>query len=685
MNGFKVTTSEILDKQVYLLFSSASAAGVANVLCAVLVGIALQNNLSIVSLLITISVLSILRIFVSKRYLSSVHLHVNHGNTEKTLHKYFWITLLMGCCWGGVALMQYATTNSDIRNLILLINFGLISGSIFTSSTWFPAFLAFIIPQIIGVFFALINIEEVYGQYLGMAVIVFAGFIVYTAAGINKARKQEIQFQFENKNLIQELNVEIEQRTQVQEQLEKHRHQLKEKVEERTKELTLINASLKKEISERELAEENLQHIAWHDELTDLPNKSLLLDRIQHAAIACGRTGMQVAVLFLDLDRFKNINDSLGHSIGDLLLQEVSIRLLRGLRREDTVARNGGDEFVVVIEQVFDSKKIIKIAKKIILLLSETFEIKSHQIHIGCSIGISLYPFDATDPVDLIRNADTAMYNAKKAGGNRFYFYDENMSNQLRDRLFLENHLHTALDNREFYIVYQPQVDCETGKTVGFEALLRWNNSELGQVSPVQFVPLLEETGLIYSVGKWLIYEVAKFIQSLEYSHISVAVNLSVLQCNNLDLIKYIRKVIDKTGLNPAQLKFEITESLLINDFEQTKIFLSELQLTGCAIALDDFGTGYTSMSYLTQLPIDIIKIDRVFVKDIDKNKGLESIVNAIVNMSNSLGINNIFEGVETEEELSKIKEMSGRIIQGYFFSKPLEEEDVNSWLESTG
>jgi diguanylate cyclase (GGDEF)-like protein len=677
------TVNEILDKQVFLLFSSATAAGMGNMFCAGLVGVVLLNNLPSVLLLVAVFLLSILRIYISRKYLSIDQQQLSSGVTEKTLHKYFWVTLLMGCSWGGVSLVGYASINGDLRSLVFLVNFALIAASVFTSSTWFPAFLAFLIPLVTGFFLALINIEG-YGQYLAIALIAYTGFIIYTGAGINRAKKQELQLQLENKQLIQNMNFEIEQRKQVQKQLEKHEHQLKEKIEEGTKELTNINRNLKKEISERELAEKNLQHIAWHDELTNLPNKSLLLDRIQHAAIKCGRTDMQVAILFLDLDRFKNINDSLGHSIGDMLLQEVSLRLLHGLRKEDTIARNGGDEFVVVVEHVFDNKKVIKIAKKIISLLSKSFDIKSHKIHIGCSLGISLYPSDAKDPIDLLRDADTAMYNAKKAGGNRFHFYDENMSNQLRDRLHLENHLHTALEKREFYMVYQPQVDCETGKTIGFEALLRWNNAELGQISPVQFVPLLEDTGLIYSVGKWLIFEVAKFIESLENPHISIAVNLSALQCNSLDLIQYIRKVIDKTGVNPAQLKFEVTESLLINDFEQTKIFLDELKLIGCSIALDDFGTGYTSMSYLTQLPIDIIKIDRVFVKDIDKSKELESIVNAIVNMSNSLGIKNIFEGVETEEELSIIKDMSGRIIQGYFFSKPLEAESVNAWLASS-
>ena len=682
----KVTniSKELVERQVYLLFINSRAANLANIVCAGLVLLALQNSrfhLYGVVLTSIVIVFSITRIFLSSQYITYMEEQADQQVIKRFLNAYVVVTLFLGMAWGSFALLQYPLDNSDIRNFVFLINFGLIAGSIAVLSVWIPAFLAFILPQLTGIFFVFFMGSTLYNFYAAIALIFFTGFVIITGHRMNNAKKQELQLELENKQLIIDLNDEIKQRTQIQQQLEIHKRELEVKVAERTDELLSINVDLEKEILERKKIEENLQYIAYHDELTRLPNKALLLDRIQHAIEISKRENLQVAVLFLDLDRFKVTNDSYGHSIGDLLLQEVSQRLQKILRKEDTLARNGGDEFVIVIERVETNKKVIAVAKKIIAMLTEMFEIRSHKIHIGASIGISLYPVDGDTPIDLLRNADTAMYRAKKANGNTFQFYDENMSRQLRDRLELESHLYTALEQGEFYMVFQPQVDCETGMTEGFEALLRWNNAELGQVAPFRFVPLLEETGLIYSVGKWIIKEVVRFISTGAAGSAKVAINLSALQCVNFNLNKYIRRVIDKTGINPRQLEFEITESLLINDFQQTEMFLNELHSIGCTIALDDFGTGYTSMSYLTRLPIDTIKIDRVFVKNIDTNNNLKSIVNAIVTMSKSLNMTNVFEGVETEAELATIKELTGRIIQGYLFSKPLDAEKVAHWL----
>jgi EAL domain-containing protein (putative c-di-GMP-specific phosphodiesterase class I) len=328
-----------------------------------------------------------------------------------------------------------------------------------------------------------------------------------------------------------------------------------------------------------------------------------------------------------------------------------------------------------------NSDEAVLVAQKLIECMTDIFVIESHKIHIGASVGISIYPDDGNSAIDLLRDADTAMFSAKKAGGNRLQFYDESMSNKLRARLVLENELHYALDRNEFFIMYQPQVNCETGETVGFEALLRWNCAALGLIGPYQFVPLLEETGLIYSVGEWVIKEVISFIHSGSAGNARVAVNLSALQFGDIGLVRLINNEIKRTGIEPSRIEFEITESLLINDFETTEKFLMELHKVGCSIALDDFGTGYTSMTYLTRLPIDSIKVDQSFVRNIDTNSGLENIVRAIVNMSQSLGMDNVFEGVETNEELDVVKKLNGKIIQGYLFSKPLNIEDIDEWL----
>ena len=296
--------------------------------------------------------------------------------------------------------------------------------------------------------------------------------------------------------------------------------------------------------------------------------------------------------------------------------------------------------------------------------------------------GISIYPTDGDAPLILLRNADTAMYRAKKAGGNQLQFYDESMSRQLRHRLELEHELHDALNDNEFSLDFQPQISCLTGVTTGFEALMRWNNKKYGDISPDTFVPLLEETGLIYSVGEWVVAHVIDFLSSNQIKNITISINLSALQCNDLSFVNYVKSRIEDSGIDPAQIEFEITESLLIKDFEKTKLLLDEMHQIGCTIALDDFGTGYTSMNYLARLPIDIIKVDKTLVHNIDVNNNLRSIVKAIVTMSEGLGIRNIFEGVETMAELATVKKMGGEIIQGYLFSKPLSANNAVKWLD---
>jgi diguanylate cyclase (GGDEF)-like protein len=518
---------------------------------------------------------------------------------------------------------------------------------------------------------------------MAAAFFIFITIMISTSLKVNRSHKKELLLNMQNKELITDLHNEVQHRTRTQILLEDSKRGLEDKVIERTKELETINKDLKKEISDKVKAEESLEYIAYHDELTNLPNRNLLIDRITDSIQTAQRNSQKLGILFLDIDRFKAINDSLGHSIGDKLIQQVADRLLNTLRSEDTISRNGGDEFVVVLKGMENSDEAVNVAQKLIENMTRIFEIDSHKIHIGASIGISIYPNDGVSALELVRNADTAMFSAKKSGGNRLQFYDESMSNRLRERLILENELHVALDKNEFHVVYQPQINCLTGETIGFEALLRWRNSTLGEISPGLFVPLLEETGLIYDVGKWVIKEVINFIRSGQTKNACIAINLSALQCGDIHLVDFINNEIQKSGIDPTNIEFEITESLLIKDFEKTETFLNKLHQSGCSIALDDFGTGYTSMSYLTRLPIDCIKIDQSFVRDIDTNKALENIVRAIVNMSESLGMKNVFEGVETESELEMIKKLKGKIVQGYLYSKPLDVHNVHSWLHA--
>ncbi|MCK4704571.1 MAG: diguanylate cyclase, partial [Gammaproteobacteria bacterium] len=422
--------------------------------------------------------------------------------------------------------MQSAQEDEAIRNMVFLINFGMIAGSIATLSVWVPAYIAYTAPQAFCIFAVFAMQDTDTSSYMAAAFFIFIIIMISTSLKVNRGHARELKLNLQNKELIADLNNEVNHRSHTQVLLEDSKRYLEHKVKERTRELEVINQNLIKEISDKEKAEESLEYIAYHDELTNLPNRNLLIDRITDSIETARRNQEKLGIIFLDLDRFKTINDSLGHNIGDKLIQEVAKRLLYTLRKEDTISRNGGDEFVVVIKRMLNSNEAILIAQKIIENMTNIFEIDSHKIHIGASIGISLYPNDGDSALELVRNADTAMFSAKKNGGNRLQFYDESMSNRLRERLILENELHTALERNEFYVLYQPQVNCITGDTVGFEALLRWNNKKLGAVSPEQFVSLLEETGLIYTVGKWVIKEVISFIKSGKSGNTSIAVNL---------------------------------------------------------------------------------------------------------------------------------------------------------------
>jgi len=677
-----ILNNKIIYKQVLPLFSSTRSGGLGNIFCAILTYLLLRHTEQHSEALLISSfivIVSVIRIILSDRYLKQKI----KENLNYYLEGHFILTLLTGIGWGLFAFMQHSQENQMIVNIVFLINFGLIAASIATLSAWMPTYLAYMLPQSIAIFAVFILQGTELSYYLATTFFIFTAIMISTSNGVNRSYKNELRLTLKNKALIDDLSDEIEQRTLVQNLLEDSKRDLEEKVDARTKELTIINKDLKNEILEKQQAEVNLEYIAYHDELTSLPNKSLLIDRINQSIESAHRYNTQLGVLFLDLDRFKNINDSLGHLIGDKLIQEVSRRILQTVRKEDTVSRNGGDEFVIVIQRMATSDEAILVAKKIINNLTSIFDIDSHKVHIGASIGISLYPNDGNTALELIRNADTAMYKAKKAGGNRLQFYNESMSSQLRQRLEIENELHIALEKNEFYLVYQPQVDCVTEKTTGFEALMRWKNQALGDITPDLFVPLLEETGLIYSTGEWVIDEVVKFIKSGKAGNLSVAINLSTLQCKDISLIVHLQDEIRKAGIEPSQLEFEITESLLINDFDKTEIFLNELHSIGCSIALDDFGTGYTSMGYLTRLPIDIIKVDKSFIRNIDSNSTLYNIVKAIIKMSNSLGIINVFEGVETQKELDTIKNLNGNIIQGFLYSKPLNDHEVRKWLST--
>jgi diguanylate cyclase (GGDEF)-like protein/PAS domain S-box-containing protein len=434
------------------------------------------------------------------------------------------------------------------------------------------------------------------------------------------------------------------------------------------------------DITERKVAEEQVQFLAYYDALTGLPNRALLQDRLSKALASARRQKDKVALLFLDLDRFKDTNDSLGHSLGDLLLQNVAERLKRCAREQDTVARLGGDEFLIVLTNVKEIADAFVAAERFMHAMTTEFVVQGHSLSISCSVGISMFPENGTDSEILIKNADAAMYCAKESGRNSFRFFTEDMNAQGVERLTLENGLRLALDKKELFLVYQPQVDIVSGSIIGLEALLRWQHPTLGLVPPDKFIRIAENCGLIVPIGEWVLRTAcsqARKWQDEGIPAVSVAVNVSAVQFRQEGFCQLIRKVLDETGLAPQHLELELTEGLLLANADVTFSVLQELTDMGLTLAIDDFGTGYSNFTYLRQFRVSKLKIDRSFIRDVAVNPDYVAITTAIISMAKSLNIKVIAEGVEDEAQMSFLRAHQCDEIQGYYFSKPLAVDKV--------
>ncbi|OGI41918.1 MAG: hypothetical protein A2150_01350 [Candidatus Muproteobacteria bacterium RBG_16_64_11] len=438
---------------------------------------------------------------------------------------------------------------------------------------------------------------------------------------------------------------------------------------------------LMRTITERTQA--NLYSLAHFDALTGLPNRLLFLDRLNQTMAQAHRNERLVAVMLLDLDRFKAINDTLGHTMGDLLLKSVAERLAECVREDDTVARLGGDEFTVLLPEIRYIQDAAAVAQKILDALAQPFFLDGHEVFIGTSIGISLYPFDE-ELSALLRNADTAMYEAKQDGGNTYQFYTAEMSTASLRRLSLEGALRRALERGEFVLHYQPQIDLARDEIVGAEALVRWQHPDLGLLGPMEFIPLAEENGLIVPLGEWVLRTACaqnRAWQNAGLPPIRVTVNLSVRQFHQKNLADIVARILEQTGLDAQRLELEITESCLIQNTQTTVTLLTELNRLGVRISIDDFGTGYSSLAYLKRFPIDTLKIDRSFVCDIDTDPDDAAIVKAIIALAQSLEMHVIAEGVETRNQLDFLHTYQCNEIQGYLVSPPLPAGDFAALL----
>jgi diguanylate cyclase (GGDEF)-like protein/PAS domain S-box-containing protein len=418
-----------------------------------------------------------------------------------------------------------------------------------------------------------------------------------------------------------------------------------------------------------------MTYSAQHDLVTNLPNRLLLSDRISQAISMARRHRRPLAVLFLDLDRFKNINDSLGHAAGDALLQSVSKRLLASIRRSDTVSRQGGDEFVILLSEVTHPEHAATSARQILHSLSAPHSAGAQVLHVLGSIGISLYPEDGEDAETLIKNADTAMYHAKESGRNTFRFFKEEMNLKAMDRLLIENSLRGAVERNEFLLHFQPKVNLDSGEITGAEALVRWQHPERGLTQPDQFIPVAEECGLIVQIGRWVLYETCKQARAwqdagLPLKHVSV--NVSAVEFRDEGFVEGVRAILAETGLEPRCLDLELTEGVLMTDVESTASVLQRLKKMGVHLAVDDFGTGYSSLSYLRQFPIDTLKIDQSFVHQITGDPYDSAIVSAIIDMAKNLNQRVVAEGIETQEQFAFLQTRRCAEGQGYFFSRPV-------------
>lgn len=438
------------------------------------------------------------------------------------------------------------------------------------------------------------------------------------------------------------------------------------------------------DVTDKRHLQQQLSHQMYHDSITGLPNRLLFNDRLSQALARVFRKHLKLAVLILDIDRFKLIIDTLGHTYGDMLLKVVADRIKNCLRQGDTVARLGGDSFLILLPELMREDVAAIVAQKLAKVFSRPFMLGEHEVFVSVSIGIALYPTDGEAAESLVKHADSAMHHAKELGGNNYQFFTNSLNLRANDRLFVENGLRIAMEREDFVLYYQPQVDLRTGKIVSAEALIRWQFPEKGLIPPGQFIPVAEETGLILAIGEWVLRKACSQVKSWQTfgcPQVRIAINLSAKQFKQPNLVTVIAKILAETGFDPNYLELEITESIMVENLELTVSTLQSLKNMGIRISIDDFGTGFSSLSYLSRLPIDTLKIDQSFIKEIDTNQKGAEIASSIIGLAHNLKLNVIAEGVETRVELEFLRKNACDQIQGYLFSKPVPAKEFGEML----
>lgn len=680
----KSTTFEwVIKEQVRLLLGNAISANLTVIAVALLFVILMKDRLDHAQLAVwagSIVFFCSIRLLLWEGYKHNE----KAASPETWAMRYMLGTFLVGMAWAGLSLFLYFSDDLVVRSLIFMMILSAIAASVPVLSSLLSAYYAYIIPMTAGLAAAFLLEGSQFNMVVGVVIVIYAVLITKTAISTNRHLRESLILQHRNQALILELNKEITDRKNAQLELKKHGEQLEIIVNERTKQLVSTNRSLEKEIGERRRAEDNLKHLAHHDALTNLPNRLLLDARLEHAIERAHRSNTQVAVLFMDLDNFKNINDSLGHAAGDELLRMVAERLRGCIREDDTVARLGGDEFVVVMEQIDSQQMTAHLAQKLMSALEEKFEIQNQALFVGTSIGISLFPKDGEFTEQLITNADAAMYRAKEQGRRNYQFYTHDLTESAYDRVMLEGGLRNAMEKQELALYYQPQISLADGQITGVEALIRWEHPELGLLPPGQFLQVAEDSGLIVPMGNWVLQTACRQMSAWKKSGFRLermAVNLSGRQIRDNSLVKVVETALQATECRAEWLELEITESFIMQETGHSMETLDSLKKLGTYMSIDDFGTGYSSLSYLKRLPVDKLKIDRSFIRDLVRDSNDAAIVRAIIAMGKTLHLTITAEGIENMEQEIFLKEQGCDQGQGYLYGRPLPADNITRML----
>lgn len=627
-----------------------------------------------------------IRMLISNQFLADEKTNFSRHRIMFWVNLYTASSLVCGSGWASLSLFIPASISPVSISVMYMIFFATMAATISVLPVILSTYIAYTTPIFLAAFLFPFSISSRETFYLSIASVIYYLFIVATGRLLNKSYTKNFSLLIENDNLIDQLHDEIIQKELAEEKLIENQQELERTVELRTRELSDINEILVDEINERRRIESNLKHLAHHDALTNLPNRLLLDARLNHAIERAKRGNLQVAVMFIDLDHFKTINDSLGHDVGDKLLISVSRRLLNCVREDDTVARLGGDEFIIIIEQVHDIADLDPLLKKIMKVTSETISIDNHELTTSASIGISIYPDDGNNAEQLMRNADASMYHAKENGRHKYHFYTRELTTSAYDRVILETDLKKAIGTDQIQVYYQPQVSLQTKQIIGVEALVRWQHPELGLLPPKQFLYIAEQTSLINKIGENVLTIACQQISKWKKQGLpieTIAVNIAGNQIHHGNLVETVKTILQQTSCKTEWLELEITEDFIIKKTKQAISTLQQLHDLGISLAIDDFGTGYSSLSYLKRLPVTKLKIDRSFVRDINDDKGDATLVQAIIAMGKSLRLKLIAEGVENGSHEIFLAAHGCEYAQGFYYSRPLPADGIEKLFKS--